>query len=251
MHGTNNNTRFKTMTTRLVEYSDGGTVLEGFLAVPDAVTTPLPAVLVAHDWSGRRDFATRAAERVASWGYAGFALDMYGKGVFGSDGDTEGNAALMNPLASDRSKLRARINAALTCVRQQQGVDGSRVAAMGYCFGGMCVLELARSGADVLGVVSIHGIFARGELGNEPISAKVLCLHGHDDPMVPPEQVLAFEQEMSDAGVDWQVHAYGNTLHAFTNPAANNPDFGTVYSEIAERRTYRAVEDFLQEIFQG
>ena len=237
------------MTTQFIEYSDGDTVLEGFLALPDDISIPLPVVLVAHDWSGRRDLACQAAEQVADWGYAGFALDMYGKGVFGSDGDTEGNAALMNPLASDRVKLRTRINAALDCVRQQPEVDGSRVAAMGYCFGGMCVLELARSGADVLGVISIHGIFARGEAANEAITAKVLCLHGHDDPMVPPEQVLAFEQEMTDGAVDWQVHVYGNTMHAFTNPGANNPDFGTVYNEKAARRAYQAIEDFLREIF--
>jgi len=238
------------MKTQLIEYQDGETVLEGFLACPDDDSSPRPAVLVAHDWSGRRDFACRAAEKMADWGYVGFALDMYGKGIFGSDGDTAGNAALMNPLASDRVKLRARINAALACVRQQRQVDGSRVAAMGYCFGGMCVLELARSGADVLGVASIHGIFARGEAGNEKITSRVLCLHGHEDPMVPPEQVLAFEQEMTDAGVDWQIHVYGNTMHAFTNPAANNPDFGTVYSPVAERRTYQSLQNFLQELFQ-
>ena len=236
------------MTTQLIDYSDGETDLEGFLACPDDSSTPRPAVLIAHDWSGRRELACRAAEKVAGWGYVGFALDMYGKGIFGSDGDTEGNAALMNPLASDRVKLRGRIKAALDCVRQLPQVDPDRVAAMGYCFGGMCVLELARSGADVRGVVSIHGIFARGEVGNESISAKILCLHGHDDPMVPPEQVLAFQQEMTDAGADWQVHVYGGTMHAFTNPAANNPDFGAVYSEIAERRAYQSIEDFLQEI---
>jgi len=237
------------MRTQLIEYFDGDAVLEGYLALPENAAGPRPAVMVAHDWSGRRDFAISAAERVASWGYTGFALDMYGKGVFGSDSDTEVNAALMNPLASDRSALRRRINTALTCLRQQPGVDASQIAAMGYCFGGMCVLELARSGADVMGVASIHGIFARGDIGNERIMARVLCLHGHDDPMVPPEQVLAFEQEMTEAGVDWQLHAYGNTMHAFTNPAANNPDFGVLYSEIAERRTYRTLQDFLQEIF--
>jgi len=237
------------MTGQLVEYQDGDVLLEGYLACPDGVTGPVPAVLISHDWSGRREFACQAADRVAEWGYAGFALDMYGKGVFGSDGDVEGNAALMNPLASDRALLRRRINAALTCVRQQPQVDGEGVAAMGYCFGGMCVLELARSGADVKGVISIHGIFAPGDVANEKILARVLCLHGHDDPMVPPEQVLAFETEMSDAGVDWQVHVYGNTKHAFTNPAANNPDFGTVYNPVAERRTYRTVQDFLQEVF--
>jgi len=128
-------------------------------------------------------------------------------------------------------------------------VDTSKVGAMGYCFGGMCVLELARAGADVGGVVSIHGIFSAGTEPNALISAKVLCLHGHDDPMVPPEQVLAFEQEMSGAGVDWQVHAYGGTMHAFTNPDANNPDFGAVFNPAANQRASRSIENFWTEIF--
>lgn len=236
------------MKTRLIEYRDGDAVLEGYLAMPDDAAGPLPLVLVSHDWTGRREFADRAAERVTRWGYAGFALDMYGKGVFGSDGDTDGNARLMTPFASDRAKLRSRIGAALACARGLPGVDRSRIAAMGYCFGGMCVLELARSGADVRGVASIHGIFARGEMPNEKIAARVLCLHGHDDPMVPPEQVLAFEMEMTDAGVDWQMHVYGQTMHAFTNPAANNPGFGTQYNETAETRAYASLRNFLQEV---
>lgn len=182
-------------------------------------------------------------------GYVGFALDMYGKGVFGSDGDTEGNAALMNPFAGNRTLLRQRIAAALIAGRNIPQVDPVRVAAIGYCFGGMCVLELARSGADVKGVVSIHGILAAGDVGNEAVKAKVLALHGHDDPMVPPAQVLAFETEMSAAKADWQVHAYGGTMHAFTNPAANNPDFGTVFSADAERRTYQSLANFLEELF--
>jgi dienelactone hydrolase len=113
----------------------------------------------------------------------------------------------------------------------------------------MCVLELARSGADILGVISIHGILSASEVVNDGIKAKVLCLHGHDDPMVPPEQVLAFETEMTEAKADWQVHTYGNTTHAFTNPAANNPTFGTVYKESAEKRAYQALDNFLTEIF--
>jgi dienelactone hydrolase len=236
------------MITKTIDYQDGDTQLEGYLAYNET-GAPLPAVLVAHDWSGRREFACKAAERIAAMGYAGFALDMYGKGIFGRDGDTEGNAALMNPYASDRILLRQRINAALRAVRAFSQVDAARIAAMGYCFGGMCVLELARSGADVAGVISIHGIFAPGNAANEKISAKVLCLHGHDDPMVPPEQVLAFEKEMTDAGVDWQMHVYGGTQHAFTNPAANNPDFGTVYKEVAEKRAYQSVANFLDELF--
>lgn len=236
------------MITKTIDYQDGDTQLEGYLAYHET-GAQLPAVLVAHDWSGRREFACKAAERIAAMGYAGFALDMYGKGIFGRDGDAEGNAALMNPYASDRILLRQRINAALRAVRAFSQVDAARIAAMGYCFGGMCVLELARSGADVAGVISIHGILAPGDAANEKISAKVLCLHGHDDPMVPPEQVLAFEKEMTDAGVDWQMHVYGGTMHAFTNPAANNPDFGTVYKEVAEKRAYQSVANFLGELF--
>jgi dienelactone hydrolase len=236
------------MITKTIEYQDGDTQLEGYLAYNET-DAPLPAVLVAHDWSGRREFACKAAERVAAMGYAGFALDMYGKGIVGRDGDTEGNAALMNPYASDRVLLRQRINAALNAVRDFPQVDAARIAAIGYCFGGMCVLELARSGADVAGVISIHGIFAPGNAANEKITAKVLCLHGHDDPMVPPEQVLAFEKEMTDAGVDWQVHVYGGTMHAFTNPVANNPDFGTVYKENAAKRAYQSLANFLDELF--
>ena len=236
------------MKTRFIEYQDADTVLEGYLAWDETAGKPLPVVMVAPDWTGRRDFALKAAERLAGQGYAGFALDMYGKGVFGKDGDNEGNAALMGPFASDRRLLRRRMMAALAAVRQQAEIDPARVAAMGFCFGGMCVLELARAGADVKGVVSIHGIFAPGNVPNEKIRARVLCLHGHDDPMVPPEQVLALEQELSAAGVDWQVHVYGKTLHAFTNPAANNPDFGTLYSPVAESRAYRSLWNFLSEV---
>lgn len=237
------------MLTQYVTYQDGDTQLEGYLAYNETDTSK-PVVLVAHDWSGRREFACKAAERVASMGYVGFALDMYGKGIYGRDGDTEGNAALMNPFMSDRALLRRRINAALPAVRKLPPVDATRIAAMGYCFGGMCVLELARSGADVKGVISIHGLLASGNVANKKMSAKVLCLHGHDDPMVPPEHVLTFEKEMTEAKIDWQIHVYGGTMHAFTNPVANNPDFGTVYKEVAAKRAYQSIANFLEEIFQ-
>lgn len=236
------------MKKQLVDYNDGSTELEAFVAYEEA-DSPKPLVLVVHDWSGRRDFACKAAERVAGLGYVGMAVDMYGKGVFGSDGDAELNSSLMDPLASDRAMLRDRIASALAAGRNLSQVDASKVAAMGYCFGGMCVLELARSGATVAGVISIHGIFSPGDIPNKDIKARILCLHGHDDPMVPPDQVLAFETEMTKAGADWQVHAYGNTMHAFTNPAANKPDLGTMYDEVAERRTYQALANFLDEIF--
>lgn len=238
------------MHTETIDYSDGDTQLEGFAAWDDSISGARPAVLVAHDWTGRRDFATGKAEEIAKLGYVGFALDMYGKGVFGDDGDVERNTALMSPMAGDRAALRARMMAALAAVRGLDVVDSSRVAAMGYCFGGMCVLELARGGADVAGVVSIHGIFSPGDLPNEKITSKILCLHGQDDPMVPAEQVLDFENEMTTAGADWQVHAYGGTMHAFTNPHANNPGFGTVYSAVADRRATRSIQNFLEEVFE-
>ena len=237
------------MKTQTLDYLDQSTQLEAFLAWDDKKPEKKPAVLVAHDWTGRREFAENKAKEMADLGYVGFALDMYGKGVFGADGDVEGNSALMNPLASDRRALRKRILSALDVVRSNEQVDPMRVGAMGYCFGGMCVLELARSGADVKGVISIHGIFSPGDIPNEKITSKILCLHGQDDPMVPPQQVLDLENELSSAGADWQVHAYGGTMHAFTNPSANNPDFGTVYNPVADRRATKAIKDFFEEVF--
>ena len=237
------------MKTQTLDYLDQSTQLEAFLAWDEKKPGKKPAVLVAHDWTGRREFAENKAKEMADLGYVGFALDMYGKGVFGADGDVEGNSALMNPLASDRRALRKRILSSLDVVRSHEQVDPMRVGAMGYCFGGMCVLELARSGADVKGVISIHGIFSPGDIPNEKITSKILCLHGQDDPMVPPQQVLDLENELSSAGADWQVHAYGGTMHAFTNPSANNPDFGTVYNPVADRRATKAIKDFFEEVF--
>jgi dienelactone hydrolase len=150
----------------------------------------------------------------------------------------------------DRVLLRRRINAGLTAARSLEVVDNSKVAAIGYCFGGMCVIELARGGSDVLGVISIHGIFTPGDIPNENITARVLCLHGQDDPMVPPQQVMDFQNEMTSANVDWQVHAYGGTMHAFTNPAANNPDFGAMFNPNANARATQSVENFLSELFK-
>ncbi len=236
------------MITKTLDYFHNDTALEAFVAF-EPTDEAKPLVMIAHDWSGRRQFACDAALRVAKMGYVGFALDMYGKGVLGEDGNVELNSSLMNPLATDRQLLRDRMLAALAFATSLPEVDSAKTAAIGYCFGGMCVLELARSGADVRGVVSIHGILSAGKIANGLIKSKVLCLHGQDDPMVPPEQVLQFTEEMTKANVDWQLHAYGNTLHAFTNPAANNPAAGTQYKPVAERRAYLAMQNFLTEIF--
>jgi dienelactone hydrolase len=235
--------------TEYLEYQDGDTVLEAYVAYDENAEAPQPCVLVAHDWSGRRAYACAGAEQMAELGYVGFAVDIYGKGVFGKDSDTEGNAALMTPYVEDRALLRRRMLAALKAARRLSQVDDDNIAAMGYCFGGMAVLELARAGALVKGVASVHGLLGQGAEHDGPVRSKVLVMHGHDDPMATPDQVAALQKEMTEAEVDWQLHVFGNTKHAFTNPAANNPDFGTVYSQQATRRTEQALAAFFNELF--
>lgn len=230
--------------TRRLEYRDGDVVLEGTVAWNSDAHVALPGVMVAHAWGGQGDFETGKARALAELGYVGFALDMYGKGRRG--GGPDENAALMQPFVENRPLLQARIGAALAACRALPEVDAARVAAIGFCFGGMCALDLARTGAELRGVVSFHGLLAApGNTSGVQIPAKVLVLHGHDDPMVPVEQVVALQTELSAAGADWQVHVYGHTMHAFTNPAAADPEFGTVYSADADRRSWRTMQDFL------
>ena len=236
-----------TITTKTIDYYDQETLLEGFFAYDDASDKRRPALLIAHAWGGRNAFVCDKARALAELGYAAFALDMYGKGVLGNG--AEENSRLMQPFIDDRVLLQRRITAALTTVGTLEQVDSSRIAAIGFCFGGLCVLDLARSGADINGVVSFHGLLDPPDSGTgETINAKVLILHGHDDPMVPAESVAAIEQELTAAGVDWQLHSYGHTMHAFTNPEANDPGFGTVYQADADRRSWQTMQLFLAEI---
>ena len=237
-----------TIQTRTLEYTHNKVLLEGLLAWDDAVAGPRPAVAVSHAWAGRSPFEDNKAIELAKCGYIGFALDMYGKGVLGAT--VEENTALMTPFMQDRVLLQERIGTAVALLREQPDVDPDRVAAMGFCFGGLCVLDLARSGSDVKGVVSFHGLLIPpGNTAANSITAKVLCLHGYDDPMALPQSMLELASELTAAGADWQVYAYGNTMHAFTNPAANDPGMGTVYSEAADRRSQQALVNFLEEIF--
>lgn len=236
------------VTGRPVEYEHDGDILEGYFAFDDAGSTPAPAVLIAHAWGGRDEFVCEKARRVAALGYPAFALDMYGRGVLGSG--VEENSALMQPFIDDRVHLQSRIARALETMRAQECVDASRVAATGFCFGGLCVLDLARSGANLSGVVSFHGLFAPpGNTAGNRIHPRVLLLHGEDDPMVPESEIQGIRQELTAAGCDWQLHVFGGTLHAFTNPAANDPQLGTVYSESADRRSWVLFTSFLQEVF--
>jgi len=237
-----------TVREELITYKDGDVTCEGFFCYDAARPGPLPAVLISHDWSGRNDFAARKARRLAWHGYAAFALDMYGGAKQGAS--TEECQGLMGPFMADRSSLARRITAGLTAVKALPQVDAKRVAAMGFCFGGLCVLDLARSGADVRGVASFHGLLKPSGLPSKPIQSKVLVMHGYDDPMAPPEEVLALAKELTAADADWQLHAYGKTVHAFTNPGANNPSFGTVYNADADRRSWKTLISFLEEVLR-
>ena len=236
-----------TIVSRYVDYTDASQPLKAFMAWDDAVSERLPAVLVSHAWGGRSPFENSKAEWIAGLGYVGFALDCYGAGVLGSS--PEENAGLMQPFLDDRGLLLGRLRAALDAVRAQPEVDPDRVAIMGFCFGGLCALDLARSGADIRGAVSIHGLFNPPPVTHR-IGAKVLALHGWEDPMAKPDSVLGFADEMTRAGADWQVHAYGRTVHAFTNPAANDYAGGMAYNADADRRAFESIVNFLEELFE-
>ncbi len=230
-----------------VEYSHNGDMLEGFFAHDDSSDGKRPGVLICHAWGGRDDFVIEKAHKLAARGYAAFALDMFGKGVLGAS--PEENQKLIQPFMDDRALLRDRMLAGLTTLSNQSVVDTDNLSAIGFCFGGLCVLDLARSGANVSGVVSFHGLLQPSGLPPQPVKSKVLILHGYADPMAPPDQLADFCEEMTAAKADWQAHAYGNVMHAFTNPQANNADMGTVYDRNADQRSWQAAYNFLDEIF--
>jgi len=233
-----------TIQTQLIEYYDNGTLLEGFLAYNDKLNNQLPAVLIAHTWGGRDQAVCNKAIQMAKLGYVGFAGDMYGKGILGTNADE--NAVLMQPFIDNRERLQARMLIALETLQQQQIVNPTQVAAVGYCFGGMCVLDLARTGAKLSAAVSVHGLLkAPNTDHNSTIHAKVLVLHGYQDPLAPPDDVFALQAELNTAQADWQVHLYGNSMHGFTNPSADQPSAGILYNKAADKRAWRSITDFL------
>ncbi len=237
------------LTTRTVHYQHQGVGFEGYLATALGSSTPKPSIMIVHTWVGRDEFACHKADQWAQWGYTAFAVDLYGGGKVGQT--TEENAALMNGLLSDRNLLKERLWAALDTFKAQPETDVDRVAAMGFCFGGLSVLDLARSGADLRGVISFHGLFnAPQGLPTPPIQAKILILHGFDDPMATPEDAVSLGHELTRRGADWQMHLYSNTMHAFTNPKANDPGFGTVYNPITDDRSHQCLLDFLTEVLK-
>jgi dienelactone hydrolase len=236
-------------TTTYLDYADGDAICEAYVAHDAPAGTRRPAVLVAHQWAGQGDHERAVAERLAGLGYVGMAIDVYGKGRRGEPGTD--NSHLMNPFLVDRAALRARLLAAVEAARGHDAVDADRIAVIGYCFGGLCALDLARANAPGLqGAVSLHGIFAAPSIGAQPdIAASVLVLHGWDDPMAPPKDALALAAELTAANADWQLHAYGHAKHAFTNPAANAPERGLAYNDNAAKRSWATVEAFLAEVF--
>ena len=236
------------MREQYIEYRDGATLLEGFLCYDESQPGPRPAVLINHAWGGRDEFVERKARRLAWQGYACFAADNFGKGKRGTTNAE--CSALMTPFMQDRRALLARLRAALATLRGMPIVDANRIAVMGFCFGGLCSLDLARSDAEIRGAISFHGMLKPSGFTEPRIRARVLMLHGFDDPMAPPEDVLAVARELTAAGADWQLHAYGQTVHAFTNPLANNRAAGMQYDEAADRRSWHALEEFLAEVLK-
>ncbi len=231
-----------------VEYTVDGKAYEGFFLMPKGKTN-VPVVAIAHAWAGLADNEIEKAGRVASeLGYAAFAMDVYGKGRRGTS--VEENTALMNPLVGDRAELQKRLAGGLAAAKSQPGVDSSRAAAIGFCFGGLCALDMARAGMDLKGVASFHGLFRPAEnIPSPKITAKVLIEHGWLDPMAKPEDVLAIAKEMNASGADWQLHAHGRCMHSFTTLDADNAAMGTVYNADADRRSFASLRDFLAEIF--
>ena len=232
------------LTERTVGYSTAGKACQGLLVSHDA--GPRPTVLVFHAWDGRTEAMDAFARRIAGAGYNAFAADIYGKGVTGST--TEECQALMNPLMGDRARLRETLLGVVTAATTQPEVDASRMTAIGFCFGGLCVLDLARAGATLRSVASFHGLFTPPGLTTvTPVKPKIIAYHGWDDPMVPPEAVVAFGKEFTEAGADWQLHAFGGAMHAFMAEGANMPEMGIQYNAVAADRAWRALELFLAE----
>ena len=232
-----------------IEYKQGETVLEGEIFYDDASDAKRPGVLVAHEWLGLDDYAKQRAGLLAGMGYVAFALDMYGKGVHAKDHDEAGKLA--GGLKGDRATLRARAAAALEVLKAHKLCDATKIAAIGYCFGGTSMLELARSGADLRAVVSFHGALDTPHPEDaKNIKGKILICQGGDDKFTIAA-LPAFEDEMRHAKVDWQVNVYGGAVHSFTVPmAGKDPSTGMAYDKNADKRSWKAMQGLFEEVLK-
>ena len=238
-----------TIKTQELEYREGNTVLQGFLAWDDAARGRRPGVLVVHEWWGHNEHARNQARRLAEAGYVGFALDMYGKGKVTTH--PQEAQAFASEATKDPAVLAARFNAALQLLKRDPHVDTTRIAAIGYCFGGAVVLGMARGGADLAAVVTFHGALATTSPAQPgKVKARVLVLAGGADPFVPPEQVEAFKKEMQAAGARFEVVTYPGAKHGFTNPdAAKYAMPQLAYDAAADRESWTAMLKLFKEIW--
>ena len=236
--------------SKTIEYKQGDATLEGVLVWDDAVSGPRPGVLVVHQWLGITDYEKHRAEMLAQNGCVAFCADIYGKGV--RPKDTKEAGAEATKYKSDRQLLRARVNAGLEQLKKSELVDANRLAAIGYCFGGTTVIELARSGADIKGVVSFHGgLDSPTPADGKNIKCKVLVCHGADDPYVSAKDLAAFEDEMRQANVDWVLIKFGGAVHSFTQPMAGNDNSkGAAYNERADKRSWAVLKMFFNDILK-
>lgn len=243
------------MLTEIIEYQCGQQTCRGYLAKPADAQAATPAIVVAHAWRGQDDFSRQKAEALAGLGYIGFAADLYGNGKTATT--DEEAFQLMLPLFLDRQLLRARIISAVDTVKSNPLVDAAAVGAIGFCFGGLTVIELLRSGTDIAGAVSFHGLLGTelGEYKAKPlpiakgIKGSLLILHGHDDPLVSKADIDTAQQELTQAKVDWQMNIYGHAAHAFTNPQAKDVASGLVFNARADRRSWEAMRAFFNDVF--
>ncbi len=216
--------------------------------VHDETGRKLPTVIVIPTVMGVQPLELGFAEKLVALGYHVVVADLFGR-RFTPGVDKEAAFAAMGELRADRSALRDRLLAILEEVRKREHVDAGKIAVIGYCFGGQCALDVARSGADIAAVASFHGLFDPCGLPPHPIKARVAASHGWDDPMVPPEAVVALGRELTDCGADWQIHAYGHVGHGFTNPRAHEIGIeGVFYHEAAARRSWASLVSFLGEV---
>ncbi|MFC7338017.1 dienelactone hydrolase family protein [Haloferula chungangensis] len=234
-----------------VEYQQGDTTLEGYHAYDDSITGARPGVLIVHQWTGLTDYEKSRSKQLAELGYNVFALDIYGKGI---RPQPPASGAEAGKYKGDRELFRARLAAGLEVLKNDSKTDPSKIAAIGYCFGGTGVLELARSGADIAGIVSFHGGLGAAEgmaADKDTLKARILVCHGADDPHVPDKEVAAFAEEMREAKADWQFIAYGNAVHAFTQKMAGDDNSkGAAYNEKADQRSWADMKQFFAEIFE-
>ena len=234
--------------TQAVQYKQDDTVLEGYLAYDDAVKGKRPGVLVVHEFWGLDKFAKSRAEKLAELGYVAFAVDMYGQGKVTENRD---EARALASHVRSTPLMRERAQAGLKVLAQSSLVDPQRLAAIGFCFGGTTVLELAYSGADLRGVVSFHGgLTAPRPEDLKNIKASILVLHGADDPLIKPEEIAAFQDAMRQAKADWQMILFGGAVHSFTNPEATGHHIpGVAYDAKTAARSFKYMEIFFKEIF--